>query len=204
MDDNDYNDQYSSLKNKTIFHKYYCVEKIGHGSFGCIYKATYNKKMYALKFESIKYGNNLLENEAIILNRLKGPNIPYIKTFGIIDDFNVIVMQLLGHSLDYYLRKYKKLSIKTVCLLGIQMISIIQHIHDNDIIHRDIKPDNFAMGLDNLNAYLYILDFGLSKKYRENRNSEPYPIFKKKRMTGTARYCSINGMKGYEHSRRDD
>ena len=202
--ENDKNDEFSKLKNRIIFHKYKCTEKLGQGSFGCLYKATYNREFYALKFESIRAGSNLLENEAMIMNILKGPNIPYIKSYGIIDNFNVIVMQLLGKSLDYYFAKRKKFSLKTICLIGYQMVSILEHIHENNIIHRDIKPDNFAMGLNDLNAYLYILDFGLSKKYRDNNNSEHYPMVKKKRLTGTARYCSINAMKGYEHSRRDD
>ena len=197
-------DEYAQLKRRIIFHKYRCIEKLGQGSFGCIYKGLYNKDFYALKFESIRSGHNLLENEAMIMNILRGPNVPYIKSYGVMDDFNVLVMQLLGKSLEYYFTKLKKFNLKTVCLIGCQMVSILEHVHDNNIIHRDIKPDNFAMGLNDLNAYLFILDFGLSRKYRDNCNSEHYPMRKKKKLTGTARYCSINAMRGYDHSRRDD
>ena len=98
----------------------------------------------------------------------------------------------------------KTFSIKTVCLLGYQMINILEFIHNKHIIHRDIKPDNFVMGLNNLSKNLYLLDFGLARKYRSSVNLVHYPLINKKKLTGTARYASINALKGYEQSRRDD
>jgi serine/threonine protein kinase len=89
-------------------------------------------------------------------------------------------------------------------MLGYQMVNILQYIHDRHIIHRDIKPDNFVMGAKEDNAKLYILDFGLAKKYRSSRTLVQYPFIKKKKLTGTARYASINALEAYEQSRRDD
>lgn len=113
-------------------------------------------------------------------------------------------MQLLGKSLEDIMLIKKKFSIKTVCLLGYQMISILEYIHIRHIIHRDIKPDNFVMGVDSKNGTLYILDFGLAKKYRSSTTLEQYPMVNKKKLTGTARYASINALEGLEQSRRDD
>ena len=82
-----------------------------------IYKAEYNKEYYALKFESRKRGQNLLENEAAIMSYLESPNIPYIKTYGYSGEYNVLVMQLLGKSLDDLFNIHKSFSLKTTCML---------------------------------------------------------------------------------------
>ena len=190
--------------NRVFFSKYTCVKKLGEGSFGMIYKAEYNREYFALKFENRKKGQGLLENEAAIMSYLKGPNIPFIKTYGYSGTYNVIVMQLLGKSLEDLFNVYKSFSLKTICMLAVQMISVLEFIHNKHIIHRDMKPDNFVMGLDDLSQHVYLLDFGLAKKYRSSRTLEQYPLVNKKKLTGTARYASINALTGYEQSRRDD
>jgi serine/threonine protein kinase len=113
-------------------------------------------------------------------------------------------MQLLGKSLETIFEEKKKFSLKTVCMLGYQFVSALEYIHNRHILHRDIKPDNFVMGLNNLSQYVYILDFGLAKKYRSSTTLKQLPLVNRKKLTGTARYASINALKGYEHSRRDD
>ena len=189
---------------KKYFSKYRTIKKLGEGSFGKVYKAEYNGEYYAIKFEEKSKGQNLLETEATIMSYLKGPNIPFIKSFGYSGDYNILVMQLLGKSLEELFNKKLKFSIKTVSLLAYQMITVLQYIHDRHIIHRDIKPDNFVMGLNKDNATLYLLDFGLAKKYRSSKTLEQYPYIKKKKLTGTARYASIHALEEMEQSRRDD
>ena len=97
------------------------------------------------------------------MSYLKGPNIPLIKSFGFSGDYNILVMQLLGQSLEDIFNKREKFSIKTTAMLGYQMLNVLQYIHDRHIIHRDIKPDNYVMGINDMNAILYLLDFGLAK-----------------------------------------
>ncbi|MBZ3888312.1 Coiled-coil domain-containing protein 57 [Sciurus carolinensis] len=134
-----------------------------------------------------------------------GVGIPTIRWCGAEGDYNVMVMELLGPSLeDLFNFCSRKFSLKTVLLLADQMISRIEYIHSKNFIHRDVKPDNFLMGLGKKGNLVYIIDFGLAKKYRDARTHQHIPYRENKNLTGTARYASINTHLGIEQSRRDD
>ena len=192
------------LLNTIFFSKYKPIKKLGEGSFGKVYKVEYNNQYYAMKMENKEHSQGLLESEATIMTYLKGPNIPNIIFFGQNLDYNILIMQLMGKSLEDLINVHKIFTIKTVCMLGFQMVNNLQYIHDRHIIHRDIKPDNFVMGLNENNAHLYIIDFGLSKKYRSSETLLQYPLIKRKKLVGTARYASIHALEEFEQSRRDD
>nr|CAD2186036.1 unnamed protein product [Meloidogyne enterolobii] len=89
-------------------------------------------------------------------------------------------------------------------MLADQMIGRIEYMHVKNFIHRDIKPDNFLMGIGRHCNKLFIIDFGLAKKYRDSRTRIHIPFRDNKNLTGTARYASINAHMGIEQSRRDD
>ena len=195
-----------SMIGKLLFDRYKLIKRLGSGSFGKIYSAECNNQYYAIKLEEKNKGQNLLENEAYIMSYLHGPGLPYVKSYGYSNKYNILVMELMGKSLEDIFESFvvKKMSPRCVCNIGYQMIEILEFIHNKHVIHRDIKPDNFVVGLKEKRKYIYILDFGLSKKYRSSRTLQHYQKVKNKNLTGTARYASINALNGLTQSRRDD
>ena len=139
------------------------------------------------------------------MQHLRAFGIPEIKHYGYNSAFNILIMELLGQSLEnLFQAQNKSFSIKTACMLGVQMIDRIEYVHSRKIIHRDIKPDNFVMGRGLKSHIVYVLDFGLSKKYWSVSHKCHLPFIRGKKLTGTARYASINALSGCEQSRRDD
>ena len=116
-----------------------------------------------------------------------------MKSYGFSGEFNILVMELLGKSLeDIFQSQQKKFTLKTVCMVGIQMLDRLEFVHCKNIIHRDIKPDNFVMGANENNAHLYLLDFGLAKKYRSSKTLVQYPYIKKKKNKNKRKQISKN------------
>ena len=203
-------------KNEIVLGNNYILElkhKLGSGAFGEIYKGkniTLNMDI-AIKCESIKNNHHQrLKYEAGVLKYLNCGQyppplgIPALYDFIPSQNYNYMIMELLGPSLeDLFDLCGRKFSLKTILSLGDQMLCRIEFIHSIHLIHRDIKPDNFLMGLYNKKSIVYICDFGLCKKFRD-QNGKHIPFKDGRSLTGTARYASIYSHFGYELSRRDD
>ena len=138
--------------------------------------------------------------------------IPTLHWFGVEGDYNVMVIDLLGPSLeDLFNYCGRKFSLKTVLMLADQMVYIsvlliikfyfkisrIEFFHSKNFLHRDIKPDNFLIGSGKKSDIIYIIDYGLAKKYRDARTGSHIPFRDQKSLTGTARYVSANTHLGY-------
>jgi len=188
--------------------KYRLMRKIGSGSFGDIYLGINitNGEEVAVKMESIRARHPQLLYESKLYKILQGGiGIPHMRWYGQERDWNVLVMELLGPSLeDLFTFCSRRFTIKTVLMLADQMIGRIEFVHCKHCIHRDIKPDNFLMGIGRHCNKLFIIDFGLAKKYRDGRTRLHIMYREDKNLTGTARYASINAHLGIEQSRRDD
>ena len=110
-------------------------------------------------------------------------------------------MQLLGISLEELFEKCKKrFDLKTVLLIAVRLLALIEKVHNCGVIHRDLKPANLVLGADD---DIYMIDFGLAKVYRSHEGDHIY-YAQGKGMTGTARFASVATHRGVEQSRRDD
>ncbi|KAG7541435.1 Protein kinase domain [Arabidopsis thaliana x Arabidopsis arenosa] len=191
-----------------VGNKFRLGRKIGSGSFGEIYLGTniHTNEEVAIKLESVKTKHPQLLYESKLYRILQGgTGVPNVKWFGVEGDYNVLVMDLLGPSLeDLFNFCSRKLSLKSVLMLADQMINRVEYFHSKSFLHRDLKPDNFLMGLGRRANQVYIIDFGLAKKYRDSTTHQHIPYRENKNLTGTARYASMNTHLGIEQSRRDD
>jgi serine/threonine protein kinase len=201
------------MEDKIVAKNYKITKKLGNGAFGEIWEAinTKTKKKFAVKFEEINTRHKQLYAECRIYlwfhshSTVLAQAIPQVIYYGVEGNKNIMIMDLLGPSLERLLKKCpnKKFSVKTVLMLADQMIKRVEYIHSRRIIHRDIKPDNFTIG-EGRNAHrIFIIDFGLAKKYMSSKG-EHIKYREGKGLTGTARYASINTHLGIEQSRRDD
>ncbi|EOA18940.1 hypothetical protein CARUB_v10007571mg [Capsella rubella] len=191
-----------------VGNKFRLGRKIGSGSFGEIYLGTniHTNEEVAIKLENVKTKHPQLLYESKLYRILQGgTGVPNVKWFGVEGDYNVLVMDLLGPSLeDLFNFCSRKLSLKSVLMLADQMINRVEFFHSKSFLHRDLKPDNFLMGLGRRANQVYIIDFGLAKKYRDSTTHQHIPYRENKNLTGTARYASMNTHLGIEQSRRDD
>lgn len=89
-------------------------------------------------------------------------------------------------------------------MVGSQVLSRLEYLHNLGYLHRDLKPENFLIGLGNNSKIVYLIDFGLAKKYKDSRTGQHIEYQEYNSLTGTARYASVNSHRGIENSRRDD
>ena len=193
-------------ENKVIFKKYRPLKIIGNGAFSKIYSTIRlkDKSVFAMKTEKISPSRKMLETEAYFLFMLQGFGIPKIITFGHTKNYNILIETLLDKTLhDIFIKTRKSCCIKNLCLIAIQLIERLEYIHSKNIIYCDVKPENFMIGIKDPNV-IYIVDFGLCKKYRSSKTGKHMLPRTTKKLYGTLKYCSVNALRGKEQSRRDD
>lgn len=131
----------------------------------------------AIKLEAVETSSQQLTYEAKAYQYVReGVGFPRIYHFGKEEKYNVLVMDLLGPSLEDLFRFCRcRFSLKTVCMLAQEMIQRIEYIHSQKLLHRDIKPDNFVIGLGNLANVVHLIDLGLCKRYETPATHEHIP-----------------------------
>jgi serine/threonine protein kinase len=187
-------------------------KKLGAGCFGVVFrgKDTNTKTHVAIKVEPASANgpskSTLREIETMRLlaaGRDRPQGIPLLLHFGQEGPSHCLVMELLGRSLEDRMRDSctGRLRASSVVLVAEQAISRMEYIHSKGFIHGDIKPENFMFGVGPKAHHLYMIDFGLSKRYFDRKH---VPMKSYRGLQGTMRYASINAHNGLESSRRDD
>ncbi|XP_068140722.1 casein kinase I [Drosophila tropicalis] len=198
----------TGLENQLVGGKFRLIKAIGSGSFGEIYKGVNIKDAseVAVKIEPSNAKYPQLIFEAKVYEQLgRGPGFPTLLHYCTETNFNAMVIELLGPSLEELFNMCKRqFSLKTVLMLADQLLMRLECVHQQGFIHRDIKPDNFLMGLGRHVNKLYLIDFGLAKRFEDPERHQHIPYRKDRNLTGTVRYASINAQMGVEQSRRDD
>jgi casein kinase 1, gamma len=177
-----------------VGHRYCLNKKVGSGNFGQIYmgKSLDTNQTVAIKFEpartSFSTRPSLLANEYSYYRRLvPHEGLPNVFHFEQNSKYNYIVMELLGPSLeDLFNLCNRTFSLKTVCMIAIQMIRRIKYVHSKNLIYRDVKPENFLIGRPLSNKYhlINIVDFGLAKNYINPITDKHIDYSENKNLTG--------------------
>ena len=211
-----------------IANNYVLLTKIGHGSFGDII-LSYNlldrcevivkrEKKYKNQKQSLLYNESKLFHllldispnqditgkKSLLQKSIKG--IPKYYGFGETKEFYYLIMEFLGPNLSQLLNYCgkNKFTLGTVCLLAMQIINRIEIIHKKHFIHRDIKTDNLCIGNEDKTNIIFLIDYGFSKRFKNNKTHQHIPYREGRTFVGTPIFASINSHLGIELSRRDD
>ena len=187
-----------------ITNKYKLLEKINEGSFGVLVKGKNIRtdEFVAIKVEPRVDNIKTVKMEAKIYQYLGNQvGFPQLKWFYTDEKYNYLVIDLLGTSLRKMVEHKLQIDCNSIINIAIQIFTRIKFIHDKHLLHRDIKPDNFLFGIDSKKDILYLIDFGLCKRYFNNGHIKMNKLTK---VIGSYNYISLNIHNLIEPSRRDD
>jgi len=189
--------------------RYQVGQKIGAGAFGTVHEGTdmESGEQVAVKSEPSGTKKTILLAEARIYKSLAGKRgFPTLRHCGMEAHQNVLVTDLLGFSLEQLLRRGQRIfSLKTCLMLGDQLLERLESLHECGYLHRDLKPQNVLMGCRGEDVQLpHVIDFGLSKRFRDSQTSQHISYRENKPLVGTPAFASSRASRGCEQGRRDD
>ncbi|KAL1240355.1 Tau-tubulin kinase 1 [Trichinella pseudospiralis] len=193
-----------------IGNRWQVLQRIGAGGFGSVYVVSEvgdEKSRYAAKIQIGSDAEAVMRTEVKILSALQGKSsrVCQLIACGSDNNVNYIIMNLAGKNLKDYKNSFRGKHLPPVEALkiSIQCIEIIREVHEAGFIHRDVKPENFAVEFTGTAEKIYLLDFGLSRQYRF-KNGAIRPVRKNPIFYGTPEYASLNAFDEKELGRHDD
>jgi serine/threonine protein kinase len=155
--------------------KYKLVRKISSGSFGEIFSAVHKRTGEQVAIKAEKCGDySSLKHEARVYNLLKNlPGIPNMKWFGSDANNSYIIIPLFSYNLKE-LKRMRFFSESDIVSLGKQMMVILENVHKMDVVHCDIKPDNFM--INHGSGKLFLIDFGFARKFNPEPKTLTTPV----------------------------
>ena len=164
--------QYGKEHNYTEYPKtdlsfYQIGRSIGHGAFGKVNLALHVLSGHIVCIKSFNKKKNVfswnkIKNEIKIMNKLRKSNniVKLFELFETKDHYCLVMENVVGGNLLNAINKMNKIPEELAKIIFKQLINTLQYIHSNNIVHRDIKPDNILLDLDNT---IKLCDFGVSK-----------------------------------------
>lgn len=201
----------SDTPRDVVHDRYKLSRKLGSGGFGDVYAARDMRTGAAV---AVKMSRRLGSCSALQMERdvyravarlPSGERAGFAnKRFsGQHDRRDVLVIDRLGASLESLMRdKGSGFSTKSVLMIGIQTLKRLQILHEAGFLHRDVKPDNMLVGYED-RGRIYLVDFGLAKKYRQKGLHIPFRTGKGA-FLGTTHFASVRAHDREELDRRDD
>ena len=198
--------QFDENIHKILFKKYKIKTKIGKSSSIQIYEGINlsSKTQVIIKMESKTDEELYLESEALNLYLFKDLGIPKIITCGKTKTSVILIEEKLGPSLyKLFIENKRKFSLNEICCIGIQCIERLKNIHSKNYIHRNIKPENFKIGIKDPHI-IYLQNFYLCEKFKSSTTNKHAKLSLSNKIVGTERYGSVDALKGLRQGRKDD
>ena len=202
----DHEEQEDPMINEIFFKKFKVIKKLGKTSNIDLYEgiSIENNKPVLIKIEEKKKDKIYLEAEAYNLYSFKGFGIPELIKMGKRKNNIILIESKKGPSLyELFIGNKKKFSLNEICLIGIQCIERLKFIHSKNYIHRNIKPENFVIGIEDPHV-IYLQNFYLCEKYKSSKTNQHAKLKYTNEFVGTERYGSINALRGLRQGRKDD
>jgi len=174
---------------RALGHTYTIGERLGAGNFGVVLagQETRSGREVAIKVlpASGKDTRRRFASEADVLDKLKGhPHVVRVHDYHEDSDFQIIIMErLTGGTLR---QRMRKLSPVSACAAGLAVAEALRYVHDHDVLHLDIKPENVLFDERGL---LKVTDFGIARMFDGS-------VVTSSAVMGTPRYMApeqING-----------
>ena len=190
------------MVNKT----YRLLTKIGEGSFSKIFRAQHKDTGHQVAIKLVKAAHHAIyENELAMYAKLaEKTHIPSLFAAGIEGPYFFLAIDLYDQNLEQLRASFGAMPLKVVLQLGLQMLTIIESLHQKGVLHRDIKPANFMLKTNAQNiSELFLIDLGLAGCFKDV-NQKHIQMKTDERLMGTPRYMSVNTHQRLTSSRRDD
>lgn len=186
--------------------EYFVIEYIGAGGFGqvCMLQHASSGDICAAKCEDAQ--SQTLRWEADVLERLcHVQGFPAPRGFHVVDGYAVLLMECLELDLEKLVDLCGgRFSLKTVLYIAMQVLQRLEDLHIQGLVHRDVKPSNFAIGRSNSGPMIFALDLGLADEFHNTESNQHIAFRRDVGFTGTPDFASLHAHRGCSQSRRDD
>lgn len=197
-----------NFENKLINRKWKIIKKITTKEpIKYLAKNVTNNKFASLKVSN-KKNKKYLQNEAMILKKLKKSGFPKIIWHGedfLLNNHTFLIINQLGPSIkELFILCKKKFTLKTVLMIGILCVDILKYLHSKNFIHKNINPDNLFVGIENMSNSIILANYEYSEKFKDDFIDFHKGLKENDEFVDNKLFSSIRSDLFMNSSRRDD